>query len=208
MRKSKKYPKGQSVINFVEGTFTEKSPTHVIINIHGIGYEIKISLITYSQIKTLDKGRLYTHFHVKEDSQTLYGFYDLSEKSRFRDLIGISGVGPSTALMVLSSLSAEELQSAVINGQVKVIQSVKGIGGKTAERIILELKDKFKKDSLIENVTDLSQISNNTLRLQALSALTTLGIGKLAAEKTIDKIMSEHESLRIEELIKFALKRV
>ena len=165
-------------------------------------------MTTYGQIKTLDKGRLYTHFHVKEDSQTLYGFYDLSEKSRFRDLIGISGVGPSTALMVLSSLSAEELQSAVINGQVKVIQSVKGVGGKTAERIILELKDKFKKESLIGNVTDLSQISNNTLRSQALSALTTLGIGKLAAEKTIDKIMSEHESLRIEELIKFALKRV
>ena len=208
MHKSKKYLKGLPVINFVEGTFLEKSPTHVIINIHGIGYEIKISLSTYGQIKTLDKGRLYTHFHVKEDSQTLYGFYDLSEKFRFRDLIGISGVGPSTALMVLSSLSAEELQSAVINGQVKVIQSVKGVGGKTAERIILELKDKFKKESLIGNVTDLSQISNNTLRSQALSALTTLGIGKLAAEKTIDKIMSEHESLRIEELIKFALKRV
>ena len=117
-------------------------------------------------------------------------------------------MGPSTALMVLSSLSAEELQSAVINGQVKVIQSVKGVGGKTAERIILELKDKFKKESLIGNVTDLSQISNNTLRSQALSALTTLGIGKFAAEKTIDKIMSEHESLKIEELIKLALKRV
>ena len=208
MRKSKKYPKGLPVINFVEGTFTEKSPTHVIINIHGIGYEIKITLITYSQIKTLDEGRLYTHYHVKEDRQTLYGFYDLSEKSRFRDLIGISGVGPSTALMVLSSLSAEELQSAVINGQVKVIQSVKGVGGKTAERIILELKDKFKKGPLTGNVTHLSQISNNTLRSQALSALTTLGIGKFAAEKTIDKIMSEHESLKIEELIKFALKRV
>ena len=208
MRKSKKYLKRQLVINFVEGTFAEKSPTHVIINIHGIGYEIKISLITYGQIKVLDKGRLYTHFHVKEDSQTLYGFHDLSEKSRFRDLIGISGVGPSTALMVLSSLSAEELQSAVINGQVKVIQSVKGIGGKTAERIILELKDKFKKESLVENAIDLSGESNNTLRAQALSALTTLGIGKPAAEKTVDKIMSEHESLRLEELIKFALKRV
>tara|TARA_X000001036_G_scaffold66422_1_gene57178 strand:- start:4362 stop:4952 length:591 start_codon:yes stop_codon:yes gene_type:complete len=196
------------VINFVEGTFTEKSPTHVIINIHGIGYEIKISLITYGQIKTLDEGRLYTHFHVKEDSQTLYGFHDLSEKSRFKDLIGISGVGPSIALMVLSSLSAEELQSAVINGQVKVIQSVKGIGGKTAERIILELKDKFKKESLTENIIDLSGESNNTLRAQALSALITLGIAKPAVEKTIDKIMSEHENLRLEELIKLTLKRV
>ena len=208
MRKSKKYQKGQLVINFVEGTFTEKLPTHVIINIHGIGYEIKISLITYGQIKTLDEGRLYTHFHVKEDSQTLYGFHDLSEKSRFKDLIGISGVGPSIALMVLSSLSAEELQSAVINGQVKVIQSVKGIGGKTAERIILELKDKFKKESLTENIIDLSGESNNTLRAQALSALITLGIAKPAVEKTIDKIMSEHENLRLEELIKLTLKRV
>ena len=208
MRKSKKYQKGQLVINFVEGTFTEKSPTHVIINIHGIGYEIKISLITYGQIKTLDEGRLYTHFHVKEDSQTLYGFHDLSEKSRFKDLIGISGVGPSIALMVLSSLSAEELQSAVINGQVKVIQSVKGIGGKTAERIILELKDKFKKESLTENIIDLSGEFNNTLRAQALSALITLGIAKPAVEKTIDKIMSEHENLRLEELIKLTLKRV
>ncbi|MAJ50894.1 MAG: Holliday junction branch migration protein RuvA [Flammeovirgaceae bacterium] len=196
------------MINFVEGTFTEKLPTHVIINIHGIGYEIKISLITYGQIKTLDEGRLYTHFHVKEDSQTLYGFHDLSEKSRFKDLIGISGVGPSIALMVLSSLSAEELQSAVINGQVKVIQSVKGIGGKTAERIILELKDKFKKESLTENIIDLSGESNNTLRAQALSALITLGIAKPAVEKTIDKIMSEHENLRLEELIKLTLKRV
>ena len=196
------------MINFITGLFEEKEPTQVIIQVNGIGYEIKISLITYGQIKALDEGRLYTHFHVKEDSQTLYGFYDLSEKSRFRDLIGISGVGPSTALMVLSSLSAEELQSAVINAQIKVIQSVKGIGGKTAERIILELKDKFKKESLVENAIDLSGESNNTLRAQALSALTTLGIGKPAAEKTVDQIMSEHESLRLEELIKFALKRV
>jgi holliday junction DNA helicase RuvA len=208
MRKSRRYPKEQPVINFVEGELTEKLPTHVIINIHGIGYEIKISLITYAQIKALDRVRLYTHFHVKEDSHTLYGFYDYSEKSRFRDLIGISGVGPSTALMVLSSLSAEELQSAIINANVKVIQSVKGIGGKTAERIILELKDKIKKEDLLGKVGDFSGPVHNTLKNQALSALTTLGIAKPAAEKTIDSIMSEHEDLRLEDLIKLALKRV
>jgi Holliday junction DNA helicase RuvA len=195
------------MITFLEGKLEIKEPTHVVMNVNGIGYHVKISLITYTAIKSLDQVRIHTHYHVKEDSQTLFGFHEISEKKRFRDLIGISGVGPSTALMVLSSLSPEELQSAIANENVKIIQSVKGIGAKTAQRIVLELKDKMKKEGLLDKALDLPQHINNSMRSEALSALTTLGINKPAAEKSIDTIMHEHDELRLEELIKLALKR-
>ena len=196
------------MIAYIEGKIAEKDPTYVIIDVNGIGYELKISLNTFSQVKTLDACKLHTHFHVKEDSQTLFGFFEKAEKKRFLDLISISGVGPSTGLMILSSLSAEELQYAIVHEQVKVIQGVKGIGLKTAQRVILELKDKMKKEGLLDKSAELIPQADNTLYVEALSALTTLGISKPAAEKSVRAILKEHNhQIAVEEVIKLALKR-
>ncbi len=196
------------MINYLEGKLAVKDPTYVVVDINGVGYEAKISLITYSAIKSLDKAKLYTHLHIKEDAHTLYGFSEESEKRRFLDLISISGVGPSTGLMILSSLSPEELQQAILSEDVKTIQGVKGIGLKGAQRIVLELKDKMKKEGLLEKAGEIVPSSNNTLRNEALSALTTLGIGKPAAEKSIDNILKQQgQQIKLEELIKLALKR-
>ena len=196
------------MINYLEGKLVVKDPTYVVVDINGIGYEAKISLITYSAIKNLDAGKIYTHLHIKEDAHTLYGFAEESEKRRFLDLISISGVGPSTGLMILSSLSPEELQQAILIDDVKTIQGVKGIGLKGAQRIVLGLKDKMKKEGLLEKAGELIPSSHNTLRSEALSALTTLGIAKPAAEKSIDIILKQHgQQIKLEELIKLALKR-
>ncbi|WP_421875213.1 Holliday junction branch migration protein RuvA [Marinoscillum sp.] len=196
------------MINYLEGKLAVKDPTYVVVDINGVGYEAKISLITYAAIKNLDAAKLYTHLHIKEDAHTLYGFSEQSEKRRFLDLISISGVGPSTGLMILSSLSPEELQQAILSEDVKTIQGVKGIGLKGAQRIVLELKDKMKKEGLLEKAGEIVPSSHNTLRNEALSALTTLGIAKPAAEKSIDNILKQHgQQIKLEELIKLALKR-
>lgn len=196
------------MINYLEGKIAVKDPTYVVMDINGVGYEAKISLITYAAIKNLDRAKLYTHLHIKEDAHTLFGFSEQSEKRRFLDLISISGVGPSTGLMVLSSLSPEELQQAIVSEDVKTIQSVKGIGLKGAQRIVLELKDKMKKEGLLEKGIDFAPAPSNTLRNEALSALTTLGIAKPSAEKSIDIILKQQgQQIKLEELIKLALKR-
>ncbi|HCX24394.1 MAG: Holliday junction branch migration protein RuvA [Flammeovirgaceae bacterium] len=196
------------MINYLEGKLVVKDPTYVVVDINGVGYEAKISLITYAAIKNLESTKIYTHLHIKEDAHTLYGFSEQSEKRRFLDLISISGVGPSTGLMILSSLSPEELQQAILSEDVKTIQGVKGIGLKGAQRIVLELKDKMKKEGLLEKAGEILPSSNNTLRNEALSALTTLGIAKPAAEKSIDTILKQHgQQMKLEELIKLALKR-
>ena len=195
------------MIAYLEGKLIVKEPTHLIIDVNGMGYEVRISLSTYSTVKNLDRGRLHTHFHVKEDAQTLYGFAEPSEKRRFLDLISISGVGPSTALMILSSLSPEELQSAILAENTGMIQSVKGVGAKTAQRIILELKDKMKKEGLLDKAIENLPTPDNTLRNEALSALTTLGINKSVADKTIRSLLKEHQDISLEDLIKLALKR-
>lgn len=196
------------MIAYIQGKISEKYPTHVIIDVGGLGYEVKISLITYAELKELEQVKLFTHFSVKEDSQTLFGFSQFSEKKRFLDLLSINGVGPSTAIMILSSLSAEELQAAIVQEDVKTIQGVKGIGLKTAQRIVLELKDKMKKEGLLEQNIQIPLKTDNSLAREALSALMTLGIGKPAAEKTINLIIKEYGAdIRLEELIKLALKR-
>ncbi len=195
------------MIAFLEGKLIEKEPTHLIMEVGGVGYEVKISLNTFSSVKSLENVKIHTHLHVKEDAHTLYGFFDNSEKARFLDLISISGVGPSTALMTLSSLSPEELQAAIANENVAVIQSVKGLGAKTAQRIVLELKDKMRKEDLLDKSVGFSPSIDNTLRTEALSALTTLGISKPAAEKSLNAILKEHGDLSLEEIIKLALKR-
>lgn len=196
------------MIAYIQGKISEKYPTHIIIDVGGMGYEIKISLITYADLKNLEQVKLFTHFSVKEDSQTLFGFSKFSEKKRFLDLLSINGVGPSTAIMILSSLSVDELQTAIVQEDVKTIQGVKGIGLKTAQRIVLELKDKMKKEGLLGQDPQIPLKTDNSLAKEALSALMTLGIGKPAAEKTINLIIREYGSdIRLEELIKLALKR-
>ncbi|KYG81845.1 Holliday junction DNA helicase subunit RuvA [Roseivirga ehrenbergii] len=192
---------------YVKGKLAYKDPTFVIIDIQGVGYEIKISLNTYSQIKDEEQCKLFTYFHVKEDIQVLYGFADEAEKKLFTLLISISGIGPSIGLMFLSSLSPSEIINAIATENVATIQGVKGVGAKTAQRVILELKDKVGKESADMAGGNITSSSINTIRNEALAALVTLGINKVAAQKSIDKILKNSEGqISLEELIKLALK--
>jgi len=195
------------MIAFVEGKIAEKEPTHVTIDVGGVGYMIHISLTTFSEIKSLTRVKLFTYLHVKEDSQTLFGFFTREERKVFLQLLSINGVGPSTGLMIQSSLNPSELFSAIVNEDVRTIQSVKGIGSKTAQRIILELKDKLRKEGFIKENAELMAPIDNTLRDEALSALITLGINKNAAEKSIiDTLRKSENQITLEELIKQVLK--
>lgn len=191
------------MIGYLNGKLTVKDPTYVIADVNGVGYEVKISLNTFSKIKDLEACLLHTYLHVKEDSQTLYGFSNPEEKSIFLHLISISGVGPNTALMINSSLNVEEIRNAIVNENVAVIQKVKGIGSKTAQRIILELKDKIRKEGF---ETDDSVSTTSSVRSEALSALLTLGISKNMAEKGIDQMIKKHgNDISLEDLIKYVL---
>ncbi len=198
------------MIAYLKGRLAFKDPTHLIIDVGGVGYEVKISLNTYASVKDKEDILIQTYLftNANDGIQTLYGFFEISEKKRFIDLISINGVGPSVALMMLSSLDPKELQTAIAHEDVETIQSVKGIGTKTAQRIVLELRDKMKKEGSLDKSIEISSRFNNTLRYEALSALTTLGIGKSVAEKNIDSIMKEYgEEIKLEELLKQALKR-
>ena len=192
---------------YLKGKLAHKDPTFVILDINGVGYEVKISLNTFSKIKDQENIQLFTHFHVKEDAQILFGFADIYEKQTFLHLVSISGVGPSTGLMVLSSLTPQEVEQAILSEDVGTIQGVKGIGTKTAQRIILELKDKVDKDNSGGDLLNLPISRQNTTRNEALAALVTLGINKAAAQKSVDKILKGSSSdISLEDLIKLALK--
>jgi len=194
------------MIAYIKGKLAHKDPTHVIIDAKGIGYFIHISLNTYAQLKDQEACQLHTYLHVREDAHTLFGFGEIDEKKLFLHLISVSGIGPSTGLVMLSSLSADEIKSAIINEDVAVIQSVKGIGSKTAQRAILELKDKLRKEGFEPSEAKLSSKSNNTLKQEALSALLTLGINKNVAQKSIESILNKSDgSINLETLIKKAL---
>ena len=194
------------MIAFLEGNLALVEPTHAYINVGGVGYEVKISLNTFSAIKEKPSVKIFTYLYVKEDAQILFGFSEVSEKKRFLELISISGVGPSTALMILSSLSSDELQQAILSNDVVTIQKVKWIGTKTAQRIILELKDKLSKQDPEASFGQLISPSQN-IRTEALAALVTLGINKAAAEKSLQTILKNADKpLSLEELIKLALK--
>jgi len=196
------------MIAYLEGEIANVDPTYVIIDIQGVGYFIKISLNTYSKIKDLKTVKLHTHLVIKEDSHTLYGFFDLLEKEIFTQLISISGVGPSTGIMITSSMEVDEIKKAILNADVSTIQRIKGIGNKTAQRIIIELKDKISKEGLETSPNHLISNEYNTLRTEALTALITLGISKNLAEKSIDSILKgSSNNITLEELIKEALKR-
>ncbi len=191
---------------YLQGKFTYKTPALVYIDVNGIGFEVNISLNTYSHIQSLEQGKLYTHLQVKEDGHILYGFFDKGEKEMFLLLVSISGVGAATARMMLSSLKPEELSRAIFQGNVKLLESVKGIGKKTAERLVLELKDKIGKYSPDAN---LSVQVGNSLEQDALNALTALGIPRSQAEQSIQKIiLAEPSVLKLEDLIKKALKAI
>lgn len=195
------------MIAYLNGRLAYKDPTYVIIDIQGVGYQIKISLNTFSKIKDEESCKLHTYLHIKEDGHTLFGFAEKSEKSLFLLLISISGVGPSTGLMILSSLAPTEVENAILNEDVRTIQGVKGIGAKTAQRIILELKDKIGKDQESDSSKIISPSAENTIRNEALSALITLGINKAVAQKSIDRILKGLDrQISLEELIKLALK--
>jgi Holliday junction DNA helicase RuvA len=177
----------------------------VIVEVNGIGYQVNISLNTFSEIKDREDIRLSTYLQIREDAHVLFGFSSESEKTMFQNLISVNGVGPSTALVVLSYLPPAELKSAILREDAATLQAVKGIGGKTAQRLILELKDKLKKDGIEEIAS--SSPSYNKMRQEALSALMTLGIAKLAAEKSIDTVLKKSgNNLTLEELVKQALK--
>jgi len=196
------------MISFIKGKKLEIDPTKIIIDVNGIGYELKISLRTYSEIKEHSVVNLFTHLQVKEDSHTLFGFYDKSERKTFLSLLSISGVGPSTAIMILSSLSSSELNSAIISSDVLTIKSVKGIGLKTAERIILELKDKILKNLNQKNSNNFLIERDNTIKNEALSALSSLGISKNVVNNHIDRVLdNNNNNISLEDLIREVLKR-
>lgn len=196
------------MIAYLSGKLVFKDPTYVIIDVGGVGYQVKISLQTYSKIKDEEQIRLLTFLHIKEDAHTLYGFKEESEKRLFLLLISINGVGPNTGLMILSSLDTTEIEHAILSGDVGTIQAVKGIGIKTAQRIILELKDKVGKQGASESTTPLGFLkSSNKVREEALQALVTLGFPKAVAEKNITQILKKTEGeISLEDLIKASLK--
>jgi Holliday junction DNA helicase RuvA len=191
---------------YLQGKFIEKSPAQVYVDVNGVGYEVNISLNTYSHIVNLEQGKLYTHLQVKEDGHVLYGFFEKSEKEIFLLLIAVSGIGAATARMMLSSLKADEVCRAIVQNNVKLLESVKGIGKKTAERLVLELKDKLSKQSLSESI---SPNWGNSLEQDALNALVALGISRQQAEQSIKKIIITEPSVsKLEDLIKKALKAI
>lgn len=193
------------MITHIKGKLVEKNPTYVVVETAGLGYILHISLNTYSKIADDELVFLYTHLSVKEDSHTLFGFIDKTEREIFRLLISVSGVGPSIARTMLSSMSTDEIQHAIVSGDVATIQSVKGIGAKTAQRVLIDLKDKISKTYAIDEV---SISANNTNKNEALSALEVLGFNKKLSEKAIDKILKEDNTLSVEGLIKNALKNL
>ncbi len=194
---------------YINGKITYKTPTHVYLECNGIAYFVNISLTTYSQIHDAENVKLYTHLVVREDAHILYGFFTEEEKIMFLHLVSVSGVGPNTARLVLSSMTTNDFEKAIIHEDVRLIQSIKGIGPKSAQRLILELRDKLKKTSSPEGVNTLHSGSYSVMSDEALAALTMLGFQKVQAEKAIQKALREnHQIQSVEDLIKLSLKNL
>ena len=192
------------MITQIKGRLIEKSPTELVVDCNGIGYSINISLNTFSKIGSDENIKLYTHLIIKEDSHSLYGFFEKSERSLFRLLISVSGVGASTGRMMLSSLSPNEIVSAIMTENVQVIQSIKGIGLKTSQRVILELKDKV----LSLEGSDQEELTLNNVSNEAASALEVLGYSQKQTSKILSKIIAENPGINVETLIKKALNKL
>jgi len=196
------------MIAFLQGNFVQLTPAKLIVDVGGVGYEVNISLNTYEAISKKEKGLLHTYLHITENSQVLFGFFDQQEKELFLQLISVSGVGASTARMMLSGMQPEEIIRAIVQGDARQLEQIKGIGKKSAERLVLELRDKLSKVNMSNNPTGGFALSNkNTPHQDAVQALVSLGIQKVVAEKAVDKtIQSEGAALSLEALIKAALK--
>jgi len=191
------------MIAYLKGDFVHKSPAVVHVDVNGVGYEVQISLHTYTKIQSLDKGQLFTSLLIREDAHILYGFFDIAEKEIFMQLIGVSGIGASTARVMLSYMKPEELVRAIVSGDTRTLESVKGIGRKTAERLVVELRDRLARQP---NEINISTVINNTLQQDAFNALTALGISRQAAEQAVQKTLATEPQLSVEELIKKALR--
>ncbi|MEH6682473.1 MAG: Holliday junction branch migration protein RuvA [Sediminicola sp.] len=193
------------MITHLRGKLVEKNPTHLVIECSGVGYFVNISLHTFSKIGDAENIQLFTHLQIKEDSHTLFGFVERSEREIFRLLLSVSGIGSSIARTMLSSLTPGQIRDAIANGDVATIQGIKGIGAKTAQRAILDLKDKVLK---VYDIDEVYTSSNNTNRDEALSALEVLGFVRKQAEKVVDKVLSQDPSLSVENIIKHTLKNL
>ena len=193
------------MITQIKGRLVEKSPTELVIDCNGIGYLVNISLNTFSLISDSESISLYTHLQVKEDSHTLFGFFEKTERNLFRKLISVSGIGASTARTMLSSLSPDEIQRAILSENVTTIQSIKGIGLKTAQRVIIELRDKV---AVLGDVDSSIMGMSNSIREEALSALEVLGYSRKQTTKVIDKIIGDNSEISVEGIIKDALNKL
>ncbi len=190
---------------YLNGKLAHKAPTHVVLDVGGIGYHVHISLHTYSQIKDNEQCKLFISFQVREDAHTLFGFAEAGERRLFEHLISVSGIGPNTGRMILSSITPEEIRSAIIQGNVPLIQRIKGIGPKTAQRMVLELQDKLKKQGP-DALTAVQR--QQSIPEEALSALVMLGFARAQAEKVLTGVFQGNPDLSVEALIKEALKKL
>ncbi len=188
---------------FISGRIAEITPAYAVVDNHGIGYFVNITLNTFAAIGSQTEVKLYTHLQVLEDAHNLFGFYTAKERDMFELLITVSGVGCNTARLLLSSLTVNELSTAIANEDIRTIQAVKGIGSKTAQRLVVDLKDKVKKTEFAEEIVG---IIDNTVKNEALSALVILGFSKNAANKALDKLLKQSPDASVEVLIREALK--
>ena len=193
------------MIAHLQGKLVEKNPTEVIIDCNGVGYHVNISLHTYSLLPNSEAIKLFTYLQIKEDSHTLFGFVEKSEREIFKMLLSVSGIGASIARTMLSSLEPKQIIQAIASGDVVTIQSIKGIGGKTAQRVLLDLKDKVLK---LYDLDEVSMIQNNTNKDEALSALEVLGFVRKTSERVVEKIVKENPESSVESIIKLALKNL
>lgn len=193
------------MITHLQGKLVEKNPTNIVIDCNGVGYFVNISLNTFSNLSDTESIKLFIHLQVREDSHTLFGFSTKVEREIFRLLISVSGVGASIARTMLSSLTPDQVKDAIAQNDFATIQSVKGIGSKTAQRVVLDLKDKILK---VYGLDDVSAVSNNTNKNEALSALETLGFGRKQSEKICDSIVKKDPNTSVETIIKLALKNL
>lgn len=194
------------MFEYIDGKLAFKCPTYIVVEAGGVGYHLNISLNTYSNLADTERCKVYTWLHVKEDAHTLYGFADEGERRLFLHLISVSGIGPNTGRMMLSSITPAEIQTAIVNADLALIQRIKGIGAKSAQRLVLELQDKLKKEG---SGSLMAAPLNNTVREEALSALMMLGFAKPASEKAIDNAVKVGgQDLSVEQMIKIALKNL
>jgi holliday junction DNA helicase RuvA len=191
------------MLDFIKGEISELTPTYVILELNGMGYYVNISLNSFTQLQGANNSKLYVHQVIREDAHLLFGFTTIDERGIFRQLISVSGIGANTARMILSSLSPDDVRNAIASGNVDLLKSIKGIGIKSAQRIIIDLKDKI---GLSAEFPQILKTANNTLKKEALSALEILGFSRKNSEKAIDKLLANNSSMSVEDLIKQALK--